>query len=105
MSTALFFFFTLDFNLLILECNSRPGVINIWATGSFRTSKILSNAKGCQFDNTLLKQRYIKCCCFWLPDPFRGMGAWRKTMEPQKPGFQGDPKKSWSRIETEAGAE
>ena len=20
-----------------------------------------------------------------LPDPFRGMGAWRKTMEPQKP--------------------
>ena len=27
----------------------------------------------------------IRCCC-WLPDPFRGMGAWRKTMEPQKPG-------------------
>ena len=25
-------------------------------------------------------------CCCWLPDPFRGMGAWRKTMEPQKPG-------------------
>ena len=24
------------------------------------------------------------CCC--LPDPFRGMGAWRMTMEPQKPG-------------------
>ena len=24
------------------------------------------------------------CCC--LPDPFRGIGAWRKTMEPQKPG-------------------
>ena len=23
---------------------------------------------------------------FLLPDPFRGMGAWRKTMEPQKPG-------------------
>ena len=23
------------------------------------------------------------CCC--LPDPFQGMGAWRKTMEPQKP--------------------
>ena len=21
-----------------------------------------------------------------LPDPFRGMGAWRMTMEPQKPG-------------------
>ena len=21
-----------------------------------------------------------------LPDPFRGMGAWRKAMEPQKPG-------------------
>ena len=21
-----------------------------------------------------------------LPDPFRGMGAWRKTMEPQNPG-------------------
>ena len=26
------------------------------------------------------------CCCCWLPDPFRGMGAWRETMEPQKPG-------------------
>ena len=25
------------------------------------------------------------CCCCWLPDPFRGMGAWRNTMEPQKP--------------------
>ena len=25
------------------------------------------------------------CCCCWLPDPFRGMEAWRKTMEPQKP--------------------
>ena len=24
------------------------------------------------------------CCC--LPDAFRGMGAWWKTMEPQKPG-------------------
>ena len=26
------------------------------------------------------------CCCCCLPDPFRGMGAWRKTMEPHKPG-------------------
>ena len=26
-----------------------------------------------------------RCCCC-LPHPFRGMGAWRKTMEPQKPG-------------------
>ena len=25
----------------------------------------------------------VVCCC--LPDTFRGMGAWRKTMEPQKP--------------------
>ena len=25
-----------------------------------------------------------KCC--WLPDPFGGIGAWRKTMEPQKLG-------------------
>ena len=23
------------------------------------------------------------CCCCWLPDPFRGMGAWRETMEPR----------------------
>ena len=30
-------------------------------------------------------QRSVRCCCC-LPDPFRGMGAWRKTMEPQKPG-------------------
>ena len=60
MSTALFFFITLDFNSLILECNYRLGVINICATNSFRTSKILSNAKGCQLDNTLLKQRCIK---------------------------------------------
>ena len=37
---------------------------------------------------------YIRCqrlvllciCCCCLPDPFRGMGAWRKTIEPQKPG-------------------
>ena len=26
------------------------------------------------------------CCCCCLPDPFRGIGAWWKTMEPQKPG-------------------
>ena len=26
------------------------------------------------------------CCCCCLPDPFRGMEAWRKTMETQKPG-------------------
>ena len=26
------------------------------------------------------------CCCCCLPDPFRGMGAWRKTMELQNPG-------------------
>ena len=26
------------------------------------------------------------CCCCWLPDLFRGIGAWQKTMEPQKPG-------------------
>ena len=32
-----------------------------------------------------IKLRMIYGCC-WLPDPFRGMGAWRKTMEPQKPG-------------------
>ena len=25
------------------------------------------------------------CCCCCLPDPFRGMGAWRKTIEPHKP--------------------
>ena len=38
-------------------------------------------------DNTF-KSPHIthSCCCCWLPDPFRGMGAWRKTMEPQKPG-------------------
>ena len=24
-------------------------------------------------------------CCLLLADPFREMGAWRKTMEPQKP--------------------
>ena len=27
----------------------------------------------------------LSCCCC-LPNPFRGMGAWRKTMEPQKQG-------------------
>ena len=26
-----------------------------------------------------------------LPDPFRGMRAWRKTMEPQKPGNSPSP--------------
>ena len=29
-------------------------------------------------------KNFVVCC--WLPEPFRGMGAWRKTMEPQKPG-------------------
>ena len=32
------------------------------------------------------REHYCCCCCCCLPDPFRGMGAWRKTMEPQKPG-------------------
>ena len=31
-------------------------------------------------------QSLCTCCCCWLPDPFRGMMAWRKTMEPQMPG-------------------
>ena len=26
-----------------------------------------------------------------LPDPFRGMGPWRKTIEPQKPGNSPGP--------------
>ena len=26
-----------------------------------------------------------------LPDPFRGIGAWRKIMEPQKPGNSPGP--------------
>ena len=26
------------------------------------------------------------CCCCCLPDPFREMEAWRKTIESQKPG-------------------
>ena len=34
----------------------------------------------------LFERIVLCCCCCWLPDPFRGMGAWRKTMEPQKPG-------------------
>ena len=47
----------------------------------------------CLFAVVQLKMRifiYLRftkcCCCCWLPDPFRGMEAWRKTMEPQKPG-------------------
>ena len=39
-----------------------------------------------------------------LPDPFRGMGAWRKTMEPQKPGnseetvrLQSEIRREWIR--------
>ena len=27
----------------------------------------------------------LPACCCYLPDPFRGMGAWRKTMEPHLP--------------------
>ena len=33
-----------------------------------------------------LNHSFTCCCCCRLLDPFRGMGAWRKTMEPQKPG-------------------
>ena len=30
---------------------------------------------------------FTSCCCYCrLPDPFWGMGAWRNTIEPQKPG-------------------
>ena len=36
------------------------------------------------WDNWDQRRRGDLLCC--LPDPFRGMGAWRKTMEPQKPG-------------------
>ena len=44
---------------------------------------------GSAYSEEFEKLVYIKdlcCCCCWLPDPFRGMGAWRMTMEPQKPG-------------------
>ena len=27
----------------------------------------------------------LTCCCCCLPDPFRGVGAWQETIEPQKP--------------------
>ena len=33
-----------------------------------------------------LKSLSCCCCCCCLPGPFREMGAWRKTMVPQKPG-------------------
>ena len=43
-----------------------------------------------QIDENLLSLESMHeitfCCCCCLPDPFRGMRAWRKTMEPQKPG-------------------
>ena len=29
------------------------------------------------------KHKVTCCSCCCLPNPFRGMGAWRKTMEPQ----------------------
>ena len=38
------------------------------------------------FDNFGALLAAKNCCCCCLPDPFRGMGTWRKTMEPQKPG-------------------
>ena len=38
----------------------------------------------------MIRQFACSCCC-WLPDPFRGMGAWRKTTEPQKPGNSPGP--------------
>ena len=41
----------------------------------------------------------ICCCCCCLPDPFRGMGAWWKTSEPQKPG---NSRRTRGRRETES---
>ena len=36
--------------------------------------------------NTTLRHLLLLLLLLLLPDPFRGMGAWQKTMEPQKPG-------------------
>ena len=38
-----------------------------------------------EFFASLAPQTPLCCCCCCLPDPFRGMEAWRETMEPQKP--------------------
>ena len=52
------------------------------STDRDRWSVEATHEKALDFD--IMKKRGCCCCC--LPDPFRGMGAWRKTMEPQKPG-------------------
>ena len=58
----------------------------------FAPMKNMSTSKRIESALNRLRQRYgvsgglTCCCCCWLPDPFRGMGAWRNTMEPQKPG-------------------
>ena len=35
--------------------------------------------------------QWIDLLLLFLSDPFRGMGAWRKTMWPQKPGNYSGP--------------
>ena len=42
------------------------------------------NLSGYSNKATMISEFYCFCC--WLPDPFWGMEAWRKTMETQKPG-------------------
>ena len=42
------------------------------------------------FSQYVLRPLLTVCCCC-LPDLFQGMGAWRKTMETQKPGNSTGP--------------
>ena len=52
---------------------SRSAVLKLWFATHWWVVGVISEGCCC-------------CCCCWLPDPFQGMGAWRKTIEPQKPG-------------------
>ena len=68
-----------------------------------RAGRFSTFALGCtfciQYHNTCIqsqkqeKQRHVNKSnlLLLLPNPFRAMGAWRKTMEPQKPGNSPGP--------------
>ena len=70
----------IEFNNVIIDNASMQVVSNPWQFDVM----VMPNLYG----NILGKFGCLTCCCCCccLPDPFRGMGAWRKTMEPQKPG-------------------
>ena len=66
--------------------NEKTTVDNFFCFGNFVTCLLLHFIFLRKQKPSFTAITLPSCCCCWLPDPFRGMGAWPKTIEPQKPG-------------------